>query len=459
MTRRVGRLAVVLPVLAVLLAGCNGSTLARPQDPVVLTGSNVPTLNGIAPNLLVAFRYTDGAWVQIPVQVDERANVSFGQIYNNQGGYTYTGTILVYTDANTWTGADSNANIDSDDEIVFMVKDAGGAAPAQAEPAGVVPDSGVQVRVTDPLSSGVQGFVYLFRQSGGLDPSAGANYVTYNFNLLSGNYKATYKLTDGPNPENTTVTSSKYAVHFGDRWLSDELKVTNGSSSGVDILDRRKALLQPGNCGRSENTFNDAEGAFITNKDGPVRAIRSYLGANSGPYTQRTHVFYERREDVITDLRVHARIPGVVDFFDYSPAASGMSYSNSLNTSGVTIDGNPIPDNVTEGLTIWERVAGDQGGLAIAHQLQTTLPLTPTHYYLDDSTPPVTQCTGDAFAYGQSGPYIDETLPNTDPNLGSAATLKATRTLYYEAPSLTSAQAATRYSQATNPMTKTVTSW
>ena len=74
-----------------------------------------------------------------------------------------------------------------------MAKDAGGPAPASREPAGVVANSGVQVRVTDPLASDVEGFVYLFRQSGGLDPSAGANYVTYNFNLLSGNYKTTYK--------------------------------------------------------------------------------------------------------------------------------------------------------------------------------------------------------------------------------------------------------------------------
>jgi hypothetical protein len=309
------------------------------------------------------------------------------------------------------------------------------------------------------LAGGNEGFVYLFRQSGGLDPSAGADYVSYNFNLLSGAYKTTYNILDGPNPENTTVTTSKYSVRFGDRWLSDEIKITNGGSTGVDILDRRKALLQPGVCGRSENTFNDAEGAFVTNKDGPVRAIRSYLGANSGPYTQRTHLFYERREDVITDLRVHNGIPGVLDFFDYSPAASGMVYSNSLNPSDVTIDGDPVADNVTAGLTNWDRVAGEQGGLAIAHQLQTTISLTPTHYYLDDSTPPVTQCTGDAFAYGQSGPYINQTLPNTDPALGSADTLKGTRTVYYEPPSLSSAQAAARYNQATNPLTKSVTPW
>ena len=71
-----------------------------------------------------------------------------------------------------------------------------------------------------------------------------------------------------------------------------------------------------------------------------MRAIRSYIGANSGPLTQREHIFYEQREDIRTFLRVHA-IPGRADFFDYSSAASGMTYRNNLNTGGVTIDGSP----------------------------------------------------------------------------------------------------------------------
>ena len=59
-----------------------------------------------------------------------------------------------------------------------------------------------------------------------------------------------------------------------------------------DILDRHKNLFAPGNCGRSENTFSDGAGAIIVNKNGPVRAIRSYIGANSGTYTHREHLFY-----------------------------------------------------------------------------------------------------------------------------------------------------------------------
>ncbi len=188
----------------------------------------------------------------------------------------------------------------------------------------------------------------------------------------------------------------------------------------MDILDRAKARLAPGNCGRSEDTFNAGEGAFIANKSGPVRAIRSYIGANSGPVTQREHVFYERREDVRTFLRVHA-VPGPLDYFDYSAAASGMTYKNTNNTGGVTING--TPDSVTAGPLTWESVDGPQGGLSMAHTLDTDIAgLATTSYYLDDSTPaatgPETQCTGDNQAIGASGPWSSAaTIPNTDPRL------------------------------------------
>jgi hypothetical protein len=121
------------------------------------------------------------------------------------------------------------------------------------------------------------------------------------------------------------------------------------------------------------------------------------------------------------------------------------------------VDGNP--DSIANGFTAWERVSGTQGGLAIAHALQSNLSITPSSYYLDDSTPPVTQCTGDAAAYSQSGPWINQSIACTDPSLGCTNTLRGIRTLHYEDPTLDNTLAATRYSQATNPLTITVVSW
>ena len=150
------------------------------------------------------------------------------------------------------------------------------------------------------------GWVYLFKRNGAISPGAGQKYVDYTFNLTSGDYKTTYKLVDRAQPRELHGHHPVLLHHFSDRWLSDQLKVKAGNATGVDILDRAKARLAPGICGRSEDTFDAAEGAFIANKSGPVRAIRSYIGANSGPITQREHIFYDRREDVRTFLRVHS---------------------------------------------------------------------------------------------------------------------------------------------------------
>ena len=144
-----------------------------------------------------------------------------------------------------------------------------------------------------------------------------------------------------------------------------------------------------------------------------MRAIRSYIGANSGPNTQREHVFYDRREDIRTFLRVHA-IPGIMDFFDYSPGANGMRYRNDLNPAGVAING--VPDSLVAGVPTWEQVTGPQGSLTMVGTVSTNFaPVGATSYYLDDTSPPVTQCTGDPFAIGSSGSWFNGAIPCTDP--------------------------------------------
>jgi len=466
--------AVLVALLALLtlvnaptrqgVQAAGGSTLDRPADPVVLTGADVPSLQGVAPGDIVAFSYS-GGWQQVPVQVDERFVQNFKTIYNNVPPPTSSTniTVLVYADPNTFTGADPDPNLDGDDEIAFMAKDAGGTPPPFSEPAHVVHGSGVELTISDPLQPSQTGVVFLFKQDGTLSPGAGLSYVTYNFNLLSGPYLTTYHLADGPNAENSTVTTPYYARHFGDRWLDDELHVTAGAASGADILDRHKALFAPGNCARSEDTFDNGdsvgfpgEGAFVVNKSGPVRAIRSWVGANSGPNTQREEVLYAQREDIRTYLRVH-QINSIMDFFDYSPAAAGMTYYNDLNLGGVTIDG--VPEAPALGPIHWEMVTGAQGSLVIAGAISTNIPgFGYTSYYLD-STTPVTQCTGDAFAYGSSGVYVNQSVPCTDPGLSCTTYLNTVRTMYYGPPGETVADAQALSAQAMAPLTFTASAW
>lgn len=346
-----------------------------------------------------------------------------------------------------------------------MARDAGVQSPGGSTPVGVVSTTGVEIHVTDPMAPGSEGYVYLFRKASGSGLAQGAHvkYVKYTFKLLSGKYKDTYSTTAGPNPENSLVTGATYKQHFADRWLSDNLTVTAPGASAVDILDRNKALFAPSVCSRSEDTFDasgqygSAEGAFVINKAGPVRAIRSYVGANSGPSTQRTHIFYDRREDVITNLRVHA-IPSIMDFVDYNAAATNMTYRNNLNPGGVTIDG--TPDTPTSGQPTWEQVAGGQGTVTYVNSLvASTPPSSVTSYYLDDTTPSDTQCTGDAFAYGSSGMYVNSGIVCTDPAQGCSDTFVGTRTEFFDPPGGNDTTAAAHAAALAQPLQATSAAW
>ena len=82
------------------------------------------------------------------MQVDQRKTVELNTIYHKAANTTNPVNVLVYADPNTWTGAGSGV-LGAQDEIAFMAKDAGGAAPSFSEPANVVHNSGVKVTVTD----------------------------------------------------------------------------------------------------------------------------------------------------------------------------------------------------------------------------------------------------------------------------------------------------------------------
>src|SRR5207237_9034377 len=138
------------------------------------------------------------------------------------------------------------ATVASKEEFGCMSKDAGGQPATFSQPSNTLSSSGVEVAVTDPLAPSQHGWVYLFRSDGSLDPSAGQSYVSYAFSLNSGNYKSTYKLGSNMyptgNPENSTITTPNYSYHFGDRWQEDQMNISVGGATNVDIFDRHKPL-------------------------------------------------------------------------------------------------------------------------------------------------------------------------------------------------------------------------
>lgn len=441
-----------LATILLWIGGYTQSPLNRPDDPIIVNGSLLPSYHGIAPDSLVAFKYESGNWIQIPLQIDERALLDIASGYGplagsaGLGGYSFSPPALsannpkiyFYCDTATHIGADSNPSFDDDDELVFMAKDAGEKHTGNSFPNGTIPGSCNEITITNP--QGGVAYVYIYKQNGSLVQNAGINYVSYTSNVSSVTGWPAH--LNGSNAENTTITTPNYLWHISAEWTSDSLKLPLGNN--VNILDRHRNFFFDGYCQRTENTFNSGENAYLTAKSGPIRIIRSVMGANSGPLTQRTHLFYEKRFDIITDLRVHS-IPAVFDVFDYNPVASGMIYRNNLNaTSSGTIDGSGNTDGLsTGGLLEWEHVTGNQGSLTILHRNQTNINTIPGDnttfqaYYNDNATSPGNNCTGDGQAWGTSGwgaVFGMSGGPTTDPigdaNASNLRYLQASRIVY-----------------------------
>jgi len=486
-------LAGLLAVAA--LAGCTtryGSPILRPSDPVVLTGAQVPRLLGADPQHVVAFSWDGSAWHQIPVQVDERDLVSPGVIYHldpSQYPKLYgTSTLYripVYTPprtpgagyaaTTTYTPPDSDPTLDADDEVSLLVDDTG-RPTTSAAPDGVDAASRTQLLVTDPVTDRT-GYAYLFTSSTLTGGSAGTTGVTYTFSLDSGDYLATYRMGpgalppndhDGPNPEHSEVTTPGYSLGFGDRWLNDSLRVTVPGADGSDLLDRSKYYATKVSCGRTEDTFDAIlgyKGAFIANLSGPVRAIRSVIGANSFGYTALTDVFYPDRQDSTVELRGHAGMPGFGEADDLATGLAGTTYSDPANT-GIPVDG--VADRVTPitwttgGVAAppsWQVVTGPAGAVITTRRLVTDLTgLTVATTWRDQAG--VRDCTGDASTWGQGGFEVTSptnSIPNTDPTLGTdPPRFTAYRTRYFASSSFRIADASALEARSDNPLVVSV---
>ena len=200
---------------------------------------------------------------------------------------------------------------------------------------------------------------------------------------------------------------------------------------------------------------------------GPVRAIRSYIGANSYKWTVNTDIFYPDREDSVTELRGHAGLPGFAGADDLATNLTGMTYSDAANT-GLTIDG--VPDTSTPPRPPRRRagieLADGLGGRGLARHD----PLARHRHHAASSSPPSTStrrrparrpCTGDASYWGQFGTSTVSpvnNVPITDPTLIAVPNnFLAHRFRYFAGPNTPAAAAAGLEAQTKSPIQTTVT--
>jgi predicted acyl esterase len=274
----------------------NGYILYPPNWEQDRTPFSVPT--AVPVGEIVAFRRENSAWVEIPVQVDERMPYFLANAGSTFSTYSGTDPEVSYVwDRELWkaTGEcaidplsvvatpDPIANLDDDDEIAFMASDAGEpASPIVPAPEGTT-GPGQEIALSDPLNPGAPRFVYLFRRPGG--PSFGpGHYVEYVRDanadqfvdqtfwaesdpekigtenegygpnipgtVCGDNVRTAVDEGNAPRPssdrfprDGVTVRSDKYQVYASGRWMIRSVQIAKPGQPGVygaDIVDRWK---------------------------------------------------------------------------------------------------------------------------------------------------------------------------------------------------------------------------
>ena len=192
----------ILAIVAVVMFLSVGAYAAlRPAEPVTITGDALTGLSGVPVSELHLFAYTDGAWREIPAQIDER----------DAGGSYFV------VDDGLW---------DANDELVFQPQDGGGAAIASAWVDDVESQTHprLEITVTDPVEADAT-IVYLYR-SATLPDTLSLAYMSYDAGTGD-------------------ITAVEYRAGYdADKWFWNELRMRDGSGFSDDYLDREKTRLR-----------------------------------------------------------------------------------------------------------------------------------------------------------------------------------------------------------------------
>jgi len=373
---------------------CKHNNYAEPE----VDSSRVAAPAGVDVSTLTGWRWdaASNRFVEIPFQVDEvftryLNNAASGfSVYSGEDQHTSfafdrEGFRFTESDPNNAclavpaspTAKDPVKGLDTNDEVAFMARDAGPAAPATAErPFGTTAVKAIAV--TDPVTRSTS-YVYVMQ---GLTPSfnAGNGYVRYTRDAIAGTFEKSESSYDnygnaatgvycdaegnvvmkadgtGPDIQRrrprdfATITTDRYRYRYDGRWLMTDIRVKEDGATtyGEDLVDRWKARAfqqdaesETPCCGYEEEDTNwGGSSTLLGERSGPVRTVRETWGADSGTNVVRRETFY--RDDMVmkTWLRVHVIPPldGIYAQWDYN-AGVMTDYYNPNVENGVRIDG------------------------------------------------------------------------------------------------------------------------
>jgi hypothetical protein len=340
---RISGLTFLAAILAAAAshAGPQTRDLTRSEDYILLTGADVPSLLDSDPHDLHLYAYGPAGFRAVPFQIDKR---------DSEGRY-------VLPNETIRDPLRDGTRLDSNDELVFMIKDAGDRRPGGAWVDGAV--RGLELELNDPLDGG-RTWAYLFERPGRESPET-ADYIGYR-----------------KEEDQEFIISDNY--HYI-AWLGVQgphlLKLRRPDGSwGRDILEGQKMgmvaeLLQGAIPVRvPEGEINKRHIGVI---DGPVRLIRGemtfvrvkIIGLDFVTETFFADYFNGR----VSPMRVNfpftvSKMFLNVEFyqcFRFNDAIHGSIFQSSENPGGIMLDGIPETDvDITGDNTYWE-VIGPEG--------------------------------------------------------------------------------------------------
>jgi hypothetical protein len=328
-----GRFASFLVVVAAIILSFSPFSFSqipanRPYQPVIVKGNSFAEFsNNTAPiGQLFLYKYISASntWEQIPFQFDE---VEPDPSPTDPNRTTYFGT--------------GDGNLDDQDELAFMARDAGDKAPTNTWISDAASRSFAryEIEVTDPLlTSGNTAYVYLFRSGTLSIPPAAKDYVTY--------------VAPTPGSGNDVVKGQSYEEGHRNNGINNSLLVpVRAGGDGVDFLDQLKLRFQVSifglNVPVTEENFA-LQGIRL--RDGNLRIIRqlqqriSILGTN---LDFAIDVLYYGYSVVLsTDLNITTDGVNLLrQSVDFDASVSGAKWYNQNITNPITVDG--VTDNLS----------------------------------------------------------------------------------------------------------------
>jgi len=395
------KLLLLLPFLYMLSgpAAVNAKQVqaTRPWEPVVIdAGSLLALEDDTAPIYEFGlFRYeaATNTWTPVPFQIDQQ---------DTEGSFF---------------GSFDNL-IDANDQLVFMLKDAGDYANPRVWPTetNLREHARVEIKIQDPLNSSYSGYFYLFRSTNGagLEPLQGyMEYRPYSNEFTS--------IAD-------SVMGASYLQGHNDvHGLPDFLQITGEKGSqGLNVIDRFKLRIQasitifiPIPVVITEENF-PAISDSIKIKAGPIRILREtqheLMMSDLPVDTAAILVKFYPNSMILSanlalpDLGATSKVNALRLSLDLNRNINDFSFSNQNNIGPIKLDGAAtLPDKtiLERPQMNWDQVQGSKGTVVKLTNLDlSSVNNANAEYYFHDAaqgTADGSKDTGDGISNGDIG--------------------------------------------------------